>query len=350
MTAVHKIRTWLWMASVVCCIVFSLSETDPAPALAQGPNLIQNPGFEQPYAILPGKENCAIAAPWVSWWIQGTPEENKKGYRLAPEYKAAIRADYPGNRVRSGELAQQYFHSFGNFQAGVLQQVPNIEVGARLRFEIWGMTWSCDSESKGNCSHATSGDPSPMHFRVGIDPTGGGDVFSSNIVWSEEQNAYDTWHQFQAEAVARNSTVTVFVYTYPDYRSQDNNVYLDDASLVVLSPPPTATRRPTSTPTATPVPTETPLPTDTPLPTETPLPTRTPLPTCPPTMVAQAIPTCPACPPTEVPKPPPTAIPISVPPSVLSQLTSGEGRMLSLAALLAVLGAFAIGFALGRNK
>lgn len=339
----HNIRTWQWMVSLLFCIALSVLGVRPAPALAQGPNLIQNPGFEQPYAILPDKENCAIAAPWVAWWIQGTPEENNQGYRLAPEYKAATRADFPGNRVRNGELAQQYFHSFGNFQAGVLQQVANIPVGARLQFEIWGMTWSCDDESRGNCSGATSGDPSPMHFRIGIDPTGGGDVFSSNIIWSEEQNAYDSWHLFQVEAVARNTTVTVFVYTYPDYRSQDNNVYLDDASLEVVSPPPTATLRPTSTPTATPVPTETPLPTDTPLPTETPLPT------CPPTMVAQAIPTCAPCPPTEAPRPVPTAIP-TLAPSLLSQLTSTDGWMLSLAALLAVIGAFAIGFAMGRGK
>jgi hypothetical protein len=331
-------------------MAFALILTRPASALAQGPNLIQNPSFEQPYVILPGKENCAIAAPWVSWWVQGTPEETTAGYRVAPEYKAAIRADFPGNRVRNGELAQQYFHSFGNFEAGVLQQVSNIAVGSRLRFEIWGMTWSCDKESKGNCGGATSGDPSDMHFRVGIDPTGGGDVFSSNIVWSPEQNAYDSWHQFQVEAAARNSTVTVFVYTYPNYRSQDNNVYLDDASLVILSPPPTATRRPTSTPTATPLATQTPLPTATPLATATPLPTHTPLPTCPPTMVAQAIPTCAPCPPTEVPRPVPTAIPTSVPVSLLTQLTSGDGRMVSLAALLAVIGAFAIGFAVGRRK
>ena len=193
-----------------------------------------------------------------------------------------------------------------------------------------------------------------MHFRVGIDPTGGGDVFSSNIVWSPEQNAYDSWHQFQVEAVARNTTVTVFVYTYPDYRSQDNNVYLDDASLVILAPPPTATRRPTSTPTATPVPTQTPLPTSTSVATATPVATQTPLPTCPPTAVAQAIPTCPACPPTEVPKPvstcPPAVVPTPVPVSPLSQLTSGGGRMVSLAGLLAVIGAFAIGFAVGRRK
>jgi len=340
------IRPTVALVSAMIILSGALLLATPAYTEAQGPNLIQNPGFEQPYAILPNKENCAIAAPWVAWWIEGTQEEVSRGYRFAPEYKAATRSDVPGNRVRNGELSQQYFHSFGNFQAGVLQQVANIPVGARLKFELWGMTWSCDSESRGNCGGATSGDPSPMHFRVGIDPTGGGDVFSSNIIWSAEQNAYDSWHRFEVEAVARNSTVTVFVYTYPDYRSQDNNVYLDDASLVIVAPPPTPTRRPTNTPPPTPVPTETPLPTSTPIPSPTLVPT-VPLPTCPPTAVPQAAPTCQPCPPTEVPKPLPTC-PAAVP--LVSQLTSGDGLMISLAAILAMIGTFAIGFAVGRRK
>ena len=349
-----KMRTLVLITSILCTVLFSVLLACPASLLAQGPNLIQNPGFEPPYVLLPNKENCAVASPWVAWYQQGTPEEATQGYRLAPEYKAAFRSDFPGNRVRNGELSQQYFHSYGNFEAGVLQQVRNIPVGAKLRFELWGMTWSCDREAKGNCGGATSGDPSPMHFRIGIDPTGETNVFSPNIVWSEEQNAYDNWTLFQVEAVARNSSVTVFVYTYPTYRSQDNNVYLDDASLVVVAPPPAPTRRPTNTPAPTPVPTDTPLPTNTPVPTATPVPTNVPLPTCPPTAVAQAVPTCQPCPPTEVPKPvptcPPAAIPTPEPVSLVGQLTTGNGLMVSLAGLLAIIAAFAIGFAIGRRK
>jgi len=343
------------MATVLCFVVFSSFLIHSQPVLAQGPNLLQNPGFELPHVqSIPGKENCFLAAPWTAWFITGSPEETTQGYRLAPEYKGATRADFPGNRVRNGDLSQQWFHSFGNFEAGILQQVSNIQVGSKLKFEVWALTWSCDLESKGNCGGATSGDPSTMHVRIGIDTKGGGDVFSPAIVWSPEQNAYDAWHHFEVEAVAQSSTVTVYVYSYPNYRSQDNNVYVDDASLVVVAPPPAPTKRPTSTPTATPVATETPLPTATPVATKTPVPTQTPLPTCPPTTVAQAIPTCPACPPTKVPEPvptcPPAAIPTATPVSLLSQLTSGEGWMLTLAGLLAIVGAFAIGFAAGRRK
>jgi hypothetical protein len=279
---------------------------------ADGPNLLQNPGFELPYAAsIPGKENCLIAVPWLAWYTQGPPDRTSQGYLLAPEYKASTRNDAPLNRVHGGELAQQYFHSFGNFQAGVYQVVQKVTPGALLRLQIWGMTWSCDRESKGNCGNASSGDPSPMHLRIGIDPTGGTDPFSSNIVWSTEVNSWDTWTLLQVEATAVNSTITVFAYAYPDYRSQDNNVYLDDASLVVVAPPATNTPAPTDTPAAssTPTATLTPVPTNKPeqtktlpataaptathttVPSATPNPTKTSVTVAPTTVAAKTIPT-----------------------------------------------------------
>ena len=327
----------------LCVVLVSLLFVRPAPARADGPNLIQNPGFERPYVPLANKENCAVASPWVAWYREGTREEVSQGYRFAPEYKAAFRADVPGNRVRNGELAQQWFHTYGNFEAGVLQQVHNISVGSKLRFEMWGMSWSCDKESRGNCGGATSGDPSPMHFKIGIDPTGGGDPFSPAIVWGEENNAYDKWTLLQAEAVAQKSTVTVYVYSYPTYRSQDNNIYLDDASLVVVAPPPTPTRKPTAVPTATPVPPPTLVPAL--VPTAVP-PPPTPVPTCPPL--------APPCPTTTAPKPcptcPPVVIPTPVTTSFVEQLTSGQGLIALLAALATILAAFFFGMSLGRRK
>ena len=117
----------------------------------------------------------------------------------------------------------------------MLQQVSGVTAGQLLRFSTYALTWSCDKESKGNCSGNTSGDPSPMHLRIGIDPNGGTDAKAASIVWSAEENAWDAWTLIQVEAVAASSSVTVFVYAYPDYRSQDNNVYVDDASLVAAS-------------------------------------------------------------------------------------------------------------------
>jgi hypothetical protein len=345
----------VWMALGLFAILSALFLVQPIAVASQGPNLLQNPGFELPHVqSIPGKENCFVAAPWSAWFIQGTEAETSQGYRFAPEYKGATRADVPGNRVRNGDLSQQWFHSYGNFQAGVLQQVSNIQVGSKLKFELWVLTWSCDNERKGNCGGAISGDPSPMHVRIGIDPKGGGDTFSPAIVWSPEQNAWDTWTHFVVEAVAQHSTVTVFVYSYPDFRSQDNNVYVDDASLVVVAGPPAPTRRPTNTPLPTvqatevpPTPTKTAVP---PTPTQVPLPTQVPTTVPCPTNVQ-----CPACAPTELAKPTATCPPVVIPtpvtcPSVVSQIMSGQGLAVWLVGLLAMIAAFVLGRITGQRK
>jgi hypothetical protein len=133
-----------------------------------------------------------------------------------------------------------------------------------------------------------------MRMKVGIDPTGGTNPWSGSIVWSGEQNPLDTWALLAVEAVAQGSSVTVYTYSAPPWPTKHNDVYWDDAALVVVAQPapPTNTPRPTRPrPTATPVlptatptntPTITPTPTNTP--TATPVNTATPTPTNTPTV------------------------------------------------------------------
>ena len=95
-----------------------------------------------------------------------------------------------------------------------------------------------------------SDQPSDMHLKVGIDPTGGEDPFSPNIVWSPEQPAWDTYTLFQVEAVASGSSVTVFTHSRADWdwARANNDVYVDDASLVVIGQAPAV--QPTQPPAA----------------------------------------------------------------------------------------------------
>jgi hypothetical protein len=104
---------------LVAVMLLAMVPVFTAPVLAGGPNLLQNPGFERPYVPMAVKENCRIASSWVPYYDEGALYETMQDYRLAPEYKAAYYWEAPGNRVRSGELSQQYFHSFGNFEGGV---------------------------------------------------------------------------------------------------------------------------------------------------------------------------------------------------------------------------------------
>jgi LysM repeat protein len=108
------------------------------------------------------------------------------------------------------------------------QQVAGITPGARLRFSVYMQGWSASDDS--GLSHG----PSPLNMRVGIDPFGGSNPYSANIIWSAPFDTYDTWGLYQIEAVARAGTVTVFTRSTPTFGVNHNDVYVDDASLVVV--------------------------------------------------------------------------------------------------------------------
>jgi LysM repeat protein len=69
---------------------------------------------------------------------------------------------------------------------------------------------------------------------VGIDPTGGGNPWSPAVVWSAVATPYDYYAQFTVEAQAQGSTVTVFTYGNAAEQRIHNDMYWDDASLVVI--------------------------------------------------------------------------------------------------------------------
>jgi LysM repeat protein len=105
-----------------------------------------------------------------------------------------------------------------------------------------------------------------MHTKVGIDPTGGTNPWAPTVVWSGEYETHDTWTPFWVEATAEAASVTVFFYSRVEWAETwprvNNDVYLDDASLVVVGdvtptappPPPTSEVPPAPRATATALP------------------------------------------------------------------------------------------------
>jgi hypothetical protein len=160
--------------------------------------------------------------------------------------------------------------------------------------------------------------------RLGIDPTGGTDPNSPNIVWGPTlrgpgkvlNDSNPGYPNIDVSAVARGSTATVFIWVDHNYSTGANEIFIDAVGLYqsaapvvaiatntpvpptaaptkpkAVAPtkrPPTATptRTPTATATLTPSPTDTPTatftPTVTPTPSGTPTPTVTPSSTLPP--------------------------------------------------------------------
>jgi len=214
----------------------------------QDANLLVNPGFE-PFTTPEGQFDYPlfvtpeggghVAEGWTPWWYWHLDEDIFKNY-IVPEFDIA-----PVNRdpfrVHSGNAAQQIFRPSAMWKAGVYQ-VVTVPHHAKLAFSIYGHAWAgfCKPVEGGiDCGDnhdSYYGDgANPAIMRVGIDPYGGSDWSSPNIVWSQDYNIHDHYEQLVVSAQAQGSRVTVFTYTTFVFPAVINNVYWDDAALVLTT-------------------------------------------------------------------------------------------------------------------
>ncbi len=274
---------------MILAVVLLLGLQSPAHS-QEGPNLLRNGDFEegdpnQAWPYQDGIPEVQVAPGWRAFFLDSppsyvtSPDYCQGDARCAwgrPEFRDVLARDYP-YRIRSGQRAQKYFSWNRQHEAGLYQQVGGIQPGTRLRFSVWIHTWSCmPAPGTWNECRTTplSDSPAPMHIWVGIDPTGGTDWAAPTVVRSPEGNAWDQWTLFQVEAVAQSDKVTVFIHSRADWQDRlpriNNDVYVDDASLVALGqasptpPPPPPTSAPGSSsaqpPAWTPAPQPTPRP------------------------------------------------------------------------------------------
>ena len=238
---------------VVCAMLLLPALVSAGPEAApphQGGELLKNPGMEGPMWFksqigedgLPINE-VQIAEGWMAWWAPTPPPYvempnncEHRGlwgcYWMRPEFVDTART-LQTNRIHSGDNSQKYF-SFGRMhEAGLYQRVTGITPGAKLRFTVFMHAWLCLDAADCKAGYL-SDKPAPMHMRVGIDPYGGTDAYSPNILWAGEKDSFDQWAQYAVEAVAQSDAVTVFTHTRPEWLDvrMHNDVYVDDGSLV----------------------------------------------------------------------------------------------------------------------
>lgn len=221
--------------------------------LAQDQNLLVNPGFEDPYVTVQGDPPRKVAQGWSPWNVAHTADM-PSFQNTQPEYGPAAPDT---TRIRNGSNAQMYFSFFATHNGGVFQRVANIAPGTELRFSVYGYVWSTTFDDR-----SKSDEDGDVILQVGIDPTGGTDGTSANIVWSPAVEQYDAYREYAVIAKASGSAVTVFVRSIVGFPVQNNYIYLDDAALAPTTgssqPAATNTTAPTNPP---PPPTNTPVPT-----------------------------------------------------------------------------------------
>jgi hypothetical protein len=235
---------WARLSALTLVVGVLASLSGPSAVYAQQTdNLLTNPGFE-PFVTPEGQYDYPlyrtdeggghIAEGWSPWWY------NDEGAAYAaPEYDIAPISRDPF-RVHSGNAAQQIFRPSVLWVAGVYQRV-RVPANADLRFTIYGHAWAtfCKPLDGGGSDCGDSHDSyyglgvNPPTMKIGIDPTGGTFWASPNIVWSQDYRIYDHYEQLLVDAHAQGEYVTVFTYTTFMWPAAVNNVYWDDAALII---------------------------------------------------------------------------------------------------------------------
>lgn len=307
-------RARLLVLFIILMAAVFVVRSRPATAvpMSQSGNLLRNPGFEEGFYYWNGINELHVGNQWTPWFWEN-PDHDPTYFR--PEYKHASAQEF-AYRVHGGQSAQQWFKLYSSFYAGIYQQVFDAVPGQNYRFTMWAQVWSSVEDNPPNVSTQ----PANPHLQIGIDPTGNWNPGSGDVVWSYEAGMHqviDAWAQLSVEAVAQNSTITVFVRSRPEFANKHNNIYVDDGALVAAgepqptAPPPTETAPPA---TETPLPSATPVPTETPVVVATETPVVAPTDTPPPATNTLPPPTATPAPPTSTPLPtatpvPPTATP-----------------------------------------
>nr|MBN1228138.1 LysM peptidoglycan-binding domain-containing protein [Anaerolineae bacterium] len=238
----HQHIHWMILAALALLLGPALPGLQAAPAAQV--NLLVNPGFEDPYVPFEGDTTRMVASGWSAWHVP--QREGDEGFRnLKPEYQPA-NATNP-DRVLQGINAQEYFSFFATHTGGVFQQVV-VPTGAAVEFSAFVYVWSTRGDDRD-----LSEDPGRAQIQVGIDPNGGTDGESERIIWSLPLEYYDEYRQVAVSAENVSNRITVFVRTTFDLPQKNNNIYVDNAALVVTSSPePTSTVTPLPSPTVTP--------------------------------------------------------------------------------------------------
>jgi len=181
-----------------------------------------------------GAGEVKVAEGWVPWWHAS----------MRPEYK---RADHnvDATRIHGGYAAQQWFNSFAKHTAGIYQRVSGLAAGVDLTLSAWVQAFSRNDDANWRESNGR------YRMRIGIDPYGGADPESKDIVWCEAVQPYDAYQRLEVTTKARSDRATVFVWGQAEWSVKHNNAYVDDVVLTVGegAPPPVPPGEPGDYPT-----------------------------------------------------------------------------------------------------
>ena len=162
------------------------------------------------------------------FWYHGRSSGDSDGLWALPECKVQTPPAYMGLMG----LAWKAFSTFSIHQYALGQRVL-VQVGDKLDF--WATVWPwSSSEDNELVSHEGS-----YRTRIGIDPTGGDDPNSLNVVWNAEAPGIKLMdsavlHRL-SDVTAKTSWVTVYLWGDAEWRLHHNDAWWNDCTIRVTS-------------------------------------------------------------------------------------------------------------------
>ncbi len=144
-----------------------------------------------------------VAYTWQPFWIDGNVS-----YARDSSVK------------KTGSYSQKVYTGWEPHIGGLYRQVY-ANPGYDYTFSVW--TYRDDPwGNNGNINEETW---------VGIDPTGGVDPTSQNIVWSTSESSWHTWTQQTVSAISQSTRITLFMKNQAHYGGEMMAAYYDNATI-----------------------------------------------------------------------------------------------------------------------
>lgn len=192
MCRLTRIGTVLFLVAVFVLVSPISSLAEPTT------NLTANWGLEEPYNVYGtvnyggATYNLSVADNWNRFPLDSEPR-----FMRSSDYAAMV----GGMNEKSEGQSSQNLWSQEAFTAGVYQQISGVTVGKAYGAKASILTIYQTSASR---TH------DKMFKQVGLDPYGGTDPDSSDIVWGEQNGEDVYWREVRAATVAKAPTITVF--------------------------------------------------------------------------------------------------------------------------------------------
>lgn len=225
--------------TVMAALILLFWQRFPTAARPEG-NLLRNGGFEEEFL----SHNVGLVG---RYWIPYVRFQTDR----PPQFLSST--DY----WIDGRTSQRIWADGISFYAGVFQHTEALAaVGARYTALGYALTLYGGSEAPEQSDK--------MEKRIGIDPWGGTDPQSGNVVWSGWNSADKAWVPLQVTTEAQSPRLTVFIEVRDNDSGGPDQAYFDyvaldlEGSVTVGTPTPAPEVSPT--PVVTPTPTATPTP------------------------------------------------------------------------------------------